>query len=86
MSASRLRSTVRRSTRRTRRSCSRSWLRTGTLDTNTAHTVVCNLAAITTGLGDAVNSSLYWDGGHAVNYDLPDLFAWVKKLTGYSAA
>ena len=62
------------------------WLRTGTLDTNTAHTVVCNLAAITTGLGDAVNSSLYWDGGHAVNYDAPDLFAWVKKLTGYSAA
>ena len=62
------------------------WLRTGTLDTNTAHTVVCNLAAITTGLGDAVNSSLYWDGGHAVNFDAPDLFAWIKKLTGYSAA
>ena len=62
------------------------WLRTGTLDTNTAHTVVCNLAAITTGLGDAVNSGLYWDGGHAVNFDAPDLFAWIKERTGYSAA
>ena len=62
------------------------WLRTGTLDTNTAHTVVCNLAAITTQLGDQVNSGLYWDGGHAVNYDAPDLFAWIAKLTGYSAA
>ena len=61
------------------------WLRTGTLDTNTAHTVVCNLAAITTQLGDQVNSGLYWDGGHAVNYDAPDLFAWIAKLTGYSA-
>jgi hypothetical protein len=62
------------------------WLRTGSLDTNTAHTVVCNLAAITTQLGDEVNSGLYWDGGHAVNFDAPDLFAWIKKLTGYSAA
>ena len=61
------------------------WLRTGTLDTNTAHTVVCNLAAITTQLGDAVNSSLYWDGGHAVNFDAPTLFTWITKLTGYTA-
>ena len=61
------------------------WLRTGTLDTNTSHTVVCNLAAITTQLGDSVNSALYWDGGHAVNFDAPDLFAWIKELTGYSA-
>ena len=61
------------------------WLRTGTLDTNTSHTVVCNLAAITTQLGDSVNSALYWDGGHAVNFDAPDLFAWIKQLTGYSA-
>ncbi|MBV9447018.1 MAG: hypothetical protein JO345_14135 [Streptosporangiaceae bacterium] len=62
------------------------WIRTGTLDTNTAHTVVCNLAAITTGLGDNVNSALYWDGGHAVNYDSPDLIEWIGKLTGYSLA
>jgi hypothetical protein len=62
------------------------WIRTGTLDTNTAHTVVGNLAAITAGLGDGVNSALYWDGGHAVNFDSPDLMAWIAKLTGYTAA
>jgi hypothetical protein len=62
------------------------WVRTGTLDTNTAHTVVGNLAAITTGLGDSVNSALYWDGGHAVNFDSPDLMEWIGKLTGYSVA
>jgi hypothetical protein len=28
---------------------------------------------------------LYWDGGHAVDFDAPDLFAWIKELTGYSA-
>jgi hypothetical protein len=72
-----------------RRNVSRArywWIRTGTLDTNTAHTVVGNLAAIATGLGDTANSALYWDGGHAVNYDSPDLFAWIGKLTGYSIA
>jgi hypothetical protein len=62
------------------------WIRTGTLDTATSHTVVCNLAAITTQLGDTVNSGLYWDGGHAVNFDAPALFAELKKLTGYSVA
>jgi hypothetical protein len=60
------------------------WIRTGTLDTNTAHTVVGNLASITTKLGDTVNSALYWDGGHAVNFDSPDLIEWIGKLTGYS--
>jgi hypothetical protein len=60
------------------------WIRTGSLDTNTAHTVVCDLAAITTGLGDSVNSALYWDGGHAVNFDSPDLMSWIGQLTGYS--
>jgi len=59
------------------------WIRTGTLDTNTAHTVVANLAAITTELGDSVNSAMYWDGGHAVNFDSPDLIDWIGKLTGY---
>jgi hypothetical protein len=62
------------------------WIRTGTLDTNTAHTVVSDLAAITTELGDSVNSAMYWDGGHAVNFDSPDLIEWIGKLTGYSVA
>jgi hypothetical protein len=62
------------------------WIRTGTLDTNTAHTVVSNLAAITNELGDSVNSAMYWDGGHAVDFDSPDLIEWIGKLTGYSIA
>jgi len=62
------------------------WIRTGTLDTNTAHTVVANLAAITSGLGDHVNSAMYWDGGHAVNFDSPDLMTWIGQLTGYSVS
>jgi hypothetical protein len=45
-----------------------------------------NLAAITTGLGDSVNSAMYWDGGHAVNFDSPDLIEWIGRLTGYSVA
>jgi hypothetical protein len=62
------------------------WIRTGTLDTNTAHTVVASLAAITSELGDAVNSAMYWDGGHAVNFGSPDLIAWIGELTGYTVA
>ena len=58
------------------------WIRTGTLDTNTAHTVVGNLAAGLTGLGDDVNSALYWDGGHAVNWDGPAFIEWVARITG----
>jgi hypothetical protein len=60
------------------------WIRNGTLDTNAGHTVATNLAAITTALGDGVNSALYWDGGHAVNFDSPDLIKWIGQLTGYS--
>jgi hypothetical protein len=33
-----------------------------------------------------VNSSLYWDGGHAVNEDAPEFIAWVGKLTGAAIA
>ena len=60
------------------------WIRTGTLDTNTAHTVVGNLAASAASLGDNVNSSMYWDGGHAVNYDAPDFIRWIATVTGYT--
>ena len=62
------------------------WIRTGTLDNNTSHTVVGNLAAITTSLGDTVDSALYWDGGHAVNEDAPEFIAWIAKITGQSVA
>lgn len=61
------------------------WIRTGTLDTNTSHVIVGNLAASLAGLGDNVNSSLYWDGGHAVNEDAPEFMKWIARTTGYSA-
>jgi len=61
------------------------WIRTGTLDTNTAHTIVGNLAASAASLGDTVNSLMYWDGGHGDNEDAPEVIAWVGKLTGYTA-
>jgi hypothetical protein len=59
------------------------WIRTGTLDANTSHTVVGNLAAGLTGLGDDVNSALYWDGGHAINWDGPAFIDWITRITGH---
>jgi hypothetical protein len=61
------------------------WIRTGTLDTNTSHTIVGNLAASLENLGDNVNSSLYWDGGHAVNEDAPEFMTWIATVTGYTS-
>jgi hypothetical protein len=60
------------------------WIRTGTLDTNTAHKVVGNLAALVSNLGDTVNSAMYWDGGHAVDYGAPEFIRRVSTLTGYT--
>ncbi|MFJ9565289.1 subtype B tannase [Streptomyces fuscichromogenes] len=59
------------------------WLRTGALDTNTSHNIVLNLAAKLDNLGDDVDSSLYWDGGHAVNEDADAMIAWINRLTGH---
>lgn len=66
----------------------RHWsIRTGTLDNNTSHTIAGNLAAITTSLGDNVNSALDWDGGHAVNQDAPEFHRLGRQdHTGYSEA
>ncbi|QHL92015.1 Tat pathway signal sequence domain protein (plasmid) [Sphingomonas changnyeongensis] len=51
----------------------RWWLRVGTKDTDTALTVVGNLAARTRQLGDAVDTAMYWDAGHGADED-PDAF------------
>ncbi|WP_427917933.1 subtype B tannase [Streptomyces sp. cg40] len=59
------------------------WLRTGSLDTNTSHNIVLNLAARLDSLGDDVDSYLYWDGGHAVNEDADAMIAWINGLTGH---
>ena len=58
----------------------------GRRDTNTAQTIVGNLAAITTHLAEHANSALYWDGGHVVHQDAPELITWVAVFTLHSLA
>jgi hypothetical protein len=61
------------------------WLRVGAKDSDTSLSVIANLAAATTALGDDVDLAMYWDAGHGANED-PDAFvAWIGKITGYSA-
>lgn len=61
----------------------RWWIRVGTHDTDTSHTVVGNLAAGLTDLGDDVNASMYWDAGHGANEDAPDFIRWIARVTGH---
>ncbi|MDG5487755.1 subtype B tannase [Sphingomonas sp. BGYR3] len=51
----------------------RWWLRVGAKDTDTALTVVGNLAAQIRKLGDSVDAAMYWDAGHGADED-PDAF------------
>jgi hypothetical protein len=65
--------------------CVQYWfIRSGTKDTDTAHTIFGNLAAILENKGKNVNASLYWDGGHGVNQDPEAFVAWVRQITNYS--
>lgn len=59
------------------------WIRVGAKDTDTALTVVGNLAAAAEGLGDAVSTKMYWDEGHGANTDAADFMDWIADLTGY---
>ena len=64
--------------------CAQYWfIRTGTKDRDTAHTIFGNLATILENNGKDVNASLYWDGGHGVNQDPEAFVAWVSEITGY---
>jgi hypothetical protein len=64
--------------------CAQYWfIRTGTKDAHTAHTIFGNLATILENRGKDVNASLYWDGGHAVNQDPEAFVEWVSQITGY---
>ncbi|MGD9131757.1 MAG: subtype B tannase [Candidatus Bathyarchaeota archaeon] len=64
--------------------CAQYWfIRTGTKDRDTAHTIFGNLATILENNGKDVNASLYWDGGHAVNQDPEAFVEWVSQITGY---
>jgi hypothetical protein len=61
------------------------WIRLGTKDTDTSHTVSANIAAAAADLGDDVNHFYYWDEGHGANTDPADFFTWVAKVSGYKA-
>ena len=58
------------------------WLRSGTSDVDTAHTVITNLAASLENKGKDVNVLLYWDAGHGADEDPEDFIAWIGKITG----
>jgi acetyl esterase/lipase len=67
--------------------CAQYWfIRTGTKDTHTAHTVFGNLATILENNGKDVNASLYWDGGHGANYDPEVFMGWISQITDYPNA
>ncbi|MGW6145641.1 hypothetical protein [Streptomyces sp. NPDC055140] len=54
----------------------------GTKDSDNALTVVGNLTASLHGLGDNVNSLMYWDQGHGSNTDAADFITGVGRVTG----
>jgi hypothetical protein len=58
------------------------FLRVGTSDTDTAPIILSNLAAGLHGLGDTVDSLMYWDKGHGANDDPEKFVAWANRLTG----
>ncbi|GAA2358707.1 subtype B tannase [Saccharopolyspora halophila] len=59
------------------------WVRVGTEDTDTALTIVGNLAAQLRQLGDDVDAAMYWDAGHATNEDAGAFIRWIGQVTGY---
>ena len=61
------------------------WIRHGTSDSNTALTVITNLATGLENKGKDVNILLYWDAGHGADEDPEDFIAWIGKITGYTA-
>ncbi|MGW1781606.1 subtype B tannase [Streptomyces sp. NPDC002143] len=61
------------------------WIRVGTKDSDTSLSVVANLATRLGNLGDDVNTSYYWDGGHGADQDPGDFIAWIAKVSGHKA-
>ena len=59
------------------------WIRLGTKDSDTSHTVASSLSARLTALGDDVNTSYYWDAGHGADQDPGDFISWIAKVTGH---
>jgi acetyl esterase/lipase len=61
------------------------WLRVGSSDSDTAPTVVANLAISLENMGKDVNTSYYWDAGHGADMDPEAMIAWIGDITGYSS-
>ncbi|SDM72827.1 hypothetical protein SAMN04487981_102395 [Streptomyces sp. cf386] len=61
------------------------WIRLGTKDSDTSHTVSANLAAAANGLGDEVSHLYYWDEGHGANSDPGDFIKWIARISGHKA-
>ncbi|MFE6172832.1 subtype B tannase [Streptomyces sp. NPDC056464] len=59
------------------------WIRLGTKDSDTSHTVSANLAAAAHGLGDEVDHLYYWDEGHGANSDPGDFIEWIARISGH---
>ncbi|MER5938513.1 subtype B tannase [Streptomyces sp. NPDC001928] len=59
------------------------WIRLGTKDSDTSHTVSANLAAAAHALGDEVNHLYYWDEGHGANSDPGDFIRWIASISNY---
>ncbi|MFJ8490111.1 hypothetical protein ACIRBZ_17385 [Streptomyces sp. NPDC094038] len=60
------------------------WIRTGTKDTDTALTIVGNLALSLEDLGDDVDALMYWDAAHGADEDPADFVTWIADVTGYT--
>lgn len=60
------------------------WIRHGSSDTDTALSVIANLAISLENQGKAVNTLLYWDAGHGADEDPEAFIAWIAAITGYS--
>ncbi|WP_332875049.1 subtype B tannase [Streptomyces geranii] len=60
------------------------WIRLGTKDTDTSHTVAGNLHARLDQLGDDVDTSYYWDAGHGADQDPGEFVKWIGEVSGYS--
>lgn len=60
------------------------WIRYGTRDTNTALSVIINLATSLENAGADVDTSLYWNAGHGSDQDPEQFIEWISTITGYT--
>lgn len=61
------------------------WIRVGAKDSDTALTVVGNLAVALENAGDDVNTAMYWDAGHGANEDADAFIEWMGRISASGA-